>query len=130
MQNIGIAYMMDHGEKPLHWIGSSHRELCDFPDAARREAGYNLGRLQNGRMPVDWKPMETVGPGTYEIRVSTNEGDGRTGHRVFYVAKFDEAIYVLHAFAKKTQRTPQHHIEVGRARYRQMLERRRKLSSP
>lgn len=71
-------------------------------------------------MPLDWKPLEQVGPGTCEIRIRTGKG-GTVQHRVVYVAKFPEAVYVLHAFEKKTQRTPQHHLDVAAARYRRML---------
>ena len=114
-------------EKPIHWLGSSYRDVVRFPEAARRSAGYQLGMVQNGLMPLDWKPMESVGPGAYEIRVSTRDG-GNIQQRVFYVAKFDEAVYVLHAFEKKTQATPRHDIDVGRARYAEMLRERQTLS--
>lgn len=71
-------------------------------------------------MATDWKPMPVVGPGVMEIRV---HADGE--HRVFYVAKFDEAVYVLHAFAKKTRKTSPLDIELGKKRYRDLLERRK-----
>jgi phage-related protein len=64
--------------------------------------------------------MPVVGPGVMEIRV---HADGE--HRVFYVAKFDEAVYVLHAFAKKTRKTSPLDIELGKKRYRDLLERRK-----
>ena len=67
--------------------------------------------------------MEQVGAGAYEIRTRTNEG-GQVIQRVFYVARFPEAVYVLHAFQKTTQATSKHDIELGRARYREMLNRR------
>jgi phage-related protein len=114
-------------EKPIAWIGSARRELLEFPDGAKRQVGYNLGLVQNGLMPEDYTPMEQVGPGTYEIRVQTHEG-GRVIHRVFYVAKFDEAVYVLHAFQKNSQATSKHDIEIGRERYRAMLDQRREPS--
>ncbi len=113
-------------EKPIQWIGSSYRDLCSFPREARRQAGYNLGLVKHGLMPADFKPFDEVGPGTYEIRISTEEG-GKVQHRVFYVAKFPEAVYVLHAFQKKTRETSEHDKRVGRARYREMLQDRREL---
>lgn len=113
--------------KRLRWIGAAYRELVDFTDEARRAAGYNLKLVQNGVLPEDWKPMETVGPGTHELRVTTG-ASGSVQHRVFYVAKFDEAVYVLHAFEKKTRTTPQHDLEIGRARYAEMLRIRRERS--
>jgi phage-related protein len=131
LRNIGILYNISEEpdeEKPLTWMGSSYRDLVDFPEPARRAAGHNLGRVQNGIEPEDWKPMESIGAGVYEIRVTTIGGGCSIQHRVFYVAKFDEAVYVLHAFEKKTQKTSRHDVEVGRARYRQMLQLRREAS--
>lgn len=106
-------------EKPLCWLGSSLEDVRGFPDDARRAAGHELGRVQQGLMPTDWKPMATVGAGAYEIRVHT-----RLEHRVFYVAKFEEAIYVLHAFEKRARRTPQTDIVLAQKRLAELLERR------
>lgn len=100
-------------DKELRWVASSYKDLLAFPEAARRTAGYELGRVQNGRRPTDWKPMQTVGSGVREIRISE---EGRA-HRVIYVAAFEEAIYVLHAFEKKSRKTPQKDIELARSRY-------------
>lgn len=111
---------MARKQKPIEWVGRSRKELLDFSPSAIRDAGYNLGRVQFGKEPEDWKPMESIGPGACEIRVRTFEG-GTLQHRVVYVAKFDEAVYVLHAFAKKSQETSQHNLDVARARYKQML---------
>jgi phage-related protein len=108
------------GDKFLGWVGPARREMQALPDEARQAAGRELRRVQQGRSPRDWKPMEEVGPGACEIRIRTDEG-GTVQHRVIYVAKFAEAVYVLHAFEKKAQRTPPHHLEVARARYRQMM---------
>ena len=123
--NIGIAYNLciSADEKPIAWIGSSYRDILAFPASARREVGHNLGLAQNEMMPQDFKPMEQVGPGTFEIRVRSEEG-GQVIHRVFYVARFPEAVYVLHAFQKNSQRTSRHDIEVGRERYGAMLKSR------
>jgi len=79
--------------KPLHWLGSSRTDIRAFPRDARRIAGVELRRVQQGLDPLDWKPMTSVGPGVREIRVHTG-----LEHRVVYVAKFAEAIYVLHVF--------------------------------
>lgn len=97
--------------KPLAFLGSTLDELKEFPAAARRSAGYELSRVQQGFDPSDWKPMPGVGAGVYEIRIHE---DGE--FRVFYVAKRAEAIYVLHAFRKKTQQTRKADIELGRQR--------------
>lgn len=107
-------------EKPIGWRGASYNELLAFPAEARRAAGYQLHRIQQGNAPDDWKPMASVGPGTIEIRVHTE-----TEHRVFLVSKFAEAVYVLHAFEKKTQKTPAAALELARQRYRALAAERR-----
>ena len=80
---------------------------------ARRLTGFQLRRVQQGLEPDDWKPMTTVGPGVREIRIHI---DG--ARRVFYLATRTEAVYVLHAFEKKTQKTAARDLEIGRARFR------------
>jgi phage-related protein/predicted XRE-type DNA-binding protein len=87
--------------KPVEFRGSALDDLRAFPAAARREAGYQLDRVQHGREPDDWKPMNTIGRGVREIRIR----DAAGVFRVLYVAKFDDAVYVLHCFQKKTQKT-------------------------
>ena len=91
-----------------------------FPDEARREAGYQLYLLQQGEAPDDWKPMPVVGLGTIEVRIHVG-----TEHRVFVVSKFEEAIYVLHAFDKKSQQTSKHDLNLAKQRYRDLLAERR-----
>jgi phage-related protein len=117
---------MSRDEKPAEWIGRSRAELLSFPPDAVRAIGYKLGLVQEGDEPEDWKPMEIIGPGARELRVRTH-GGGTVQYRVVYVAKFEEALYVLHAFEKKTQSTPQHHIEVAKARYAEMLRTRPRI---
>ena len=87
-------------EKEIRWVGSSWTDLREFPKDARREAGFQLGKVQAGIDPTDWKPFDYVGAGTREIRIKDASGI----YRVMYVAKFDEAIYVLHCFRKKLRR--------------------------
>ena len=108
-------------EKPLSWLGSSLEDLRGFPADARRQAGYELGRVQQGLMPTDWKPMATVGPGVIEIRVHT-----LIEHRVFYIAKFEEAVYVLHAFEKRSRQTPQRDIALAKKRLNDLIRRHAK----
>ena len=103
-------------EKPLAWLGSSLDDVRSFPAKARRAAGYQLGRVQQGLMPDDWKPMTTVGAGVYEIRIHT-----ALEHRVFYVAKYEEAVYVIHAFEKRTPQTREADIAVARNRLADFL---------
>ncbi|HEV8712298.1 MAG TPA: type II toxin-antitoxin system RelE/ParE family toxin [Candidatus Binatia bacterium] len=108
-------------DKPLVWLGSSLNNVRAFPDEARQEAGFQLRRVQKGLSPSDWKPMTTVGAGVIEIRIHTTEE-----YRVFYVAKFAEAVYVLHAFTKQTQKTPQHDIDLAQRRYAELVRTRSK----
>ena len=107
-------------EKPLAWLGSSLEDVRAFPAETRRAAGYQLGRVQQGLMPDDWKPMTTVGVGVYEIRIHTG-----LEHRVFYVAKHEEAVYVIHAFEKRTPRTSEADIALARKRLADILRLRR-----
>ena len=106
-------------DKDVVFIGSSLRDLRAFPDSARREAGYQLDRIQQGFDPTDWKPMIAVGTGVREIRINA-EG----AFRVIYVAKFDEAVYVLHAFEKKTRKTSRQAIDLAKRRYQALINAR------
>jgi phage-related protein len=106
-------------EKPLLWVGSALADLRRFPDNARRRAGFELHAVQLGLNPSDWKPMPSIGPGVAEIRIHTD-----TQHRIFYVARFEEAVYVLHAFEKKSQKTAKQDLDLGRARLADVLNSR------
>lgn len=108
-------------EKQLSWLSSSLDDLRAFPADAGRDAGYQLGRVQQGLLPSDWTPMTAVGSGVVEIRVHT-----RLEHRVFYVAKFEEAIYVLHAFEKRTRKPPQPEIALAQKRLADLIRSRAK----
>jgi phage-related protein len=103
--------------KPVVFVGNSRNDLRAFPDPVRNECGQELMRVQYGVMPSDFKPMPAVGSGAYEIRVQL-EGQWR----VIYVAKLPEAIYVLHAFKKKTQQTAQSDINLAAKRYQTLGE--------
>ncbi len=104
--------------KLLEFVGSSLDDLREFPAEARRAAGFELGFVQRGLDPSDWKPMNDVGAGAQEIRIHVL-GEWR----VLYVAKFAAVVYVLHAFQKKTQKTRREDIELARKRYRQIGDR-------
>lgn len=108
-------------EKELRWVGSSYDDLLDFPREARRTAGFELGKVQAGLDPEDWKPFDDVGAGTQEIRIRDASGI----YRVMYVAKFEEAIYVLHCFQKKTQATSKHDKDIAETRYRNVVKARK-----
>jgi len=102
----------------VEFRGSSLDDLRAFPATARREAGYQLDQMQQGRDPDDWKAMNTIGPGVREIRIRDDTG----AFRVIYVAKFAAAIYVLHCFQKKTQKTAKADLELAARRYRDLLK--------
>ena len=102
---------------PLYFVGSALKDLRAFPRAPRREAGYQLDRVQFGLEPSDWKPMPTVGRGVREIRIQ-HEGQ----FRVIYVTKIDDAVHVLHAFQKKTSKTRKQDIDIARRRLREIRE--------
>lgn len=101
--------------KPVEWIMSSRKDLKDFPDEARNKAGNQIWMIQQGRQPDDWKIMKEIGPGAIEIRVHDPHE-----HRVIYVAKFPEAVYVLHCFEKKTKKTSRRDINKARQAYVEM----------
>jgi phage-related protein len=101
--------------KPLHFMGSSLDDLRNFPDEARRAAGFELRAIQSGLEPSDWKSMQGIGAGVNEIRIHVL-GEWR----VVYVAKLQDAVYVLHAFQKKTRKTSRQDIDLARKRYRQI----------
>jgi len=105
--------------KPIVWVGDSLVRVRAFPADAKRELGYQLERVQDEREPADWKPMSSVGTGVNEIRARIGGA-----FRVIYVAKFREAIYVLHAFEKKSRKTVHRDIELARDRYRALIRER------
>jgi phage-related protein len=106
-------------EKPVIWLGDSRETIRGFPDDVRKIAGFQLWRVQRGLAPNDWKPMSSVGLGVQEIRIRTG-----AEHRVLYVAKFAEAVYVLHAFEKQTRRTPKADLDLARQRLRALSNHR------
>ncbi len=95
-------------------MGSSHRDLKSFPEEARRDAGFSLDFVQRGLSPENWKPMKTVGTGVNEIRVR----DATGAYRVIYLATRPEAVYVLHCFQKKTEKTSQHDLDLAKTRFK------------
>ncbi len=86
--------------KSIVFLGRSLEAIREFPVPAKRESGYELDKIQRDLEPNDWKAMPSMGPGVREIRIRL-EG----AWRVVYVANRADAIYVLHAFQKKTQKT-------------------------
>ena len=105
--------------KAAVFVGDSRKRIREFPDEAKAVAGRELFRVQCGSDPSDWKPMNTIGAGVREIRVQ------EAGQfRIMYVAKFAEAIYILHAFQKKTAQTPKRDIDLARRRFNALAKER------
>ena len=129
MQPVGVLaiyiktdiIMPDHDAKALIWLGNSRDRVRSFPIAARQRSGFELRAIQKGRDPSDWKPMPDVGLGVRELRIHNG-----VEFRLLYIAKFAEAVYVLHAFEKKTQRTDRDDIAVGKSRFRALIEMRKR----
>ena len=95
---------------------STRKDLRAFPDAARARAGYEVFRVQSGLDPTDWRPLSSIGDGVREIRVHTDRE-----HRVIYVAKFAEAVFVLHVFEKKARKTARKDLDLAHERFRVVM---------
>jgi phage-related protein len=107
--------------KPVVFLGDSLAALRSFPNGARREAGFQIDRVQQGLNPDHWKPMKTVGPGVREIRVS----DGGGAFRVICLATLPGGVYVLHAFEKKAQATAKRDLDLAVNRFAELMRRRK-----
>ena len=101
--------------KDLAWVGRSRDDLRAFPAESRREAGHQLNLVQLGLKPDDYRSMPSVGPGVVEIRIHAD-----TEFRVFYVARYADTVFVLHAFEKKTRKTSQRDIDLGKERLKEV----------
>lgn len=107
--------------KPVRFLGDSLKCIRDFPEDARQDSGYQLDKVQRGDQPDDFKPMPSIGKGVEEIRVWDDSGT----YRVIYTARLVDAVYVLHAFPKKTQATPKRDIDTAKERYTQLMKGRK-----
>ena len=103
--------------KLRRFLGDSLKSLREFPEDARHDAGYQLDRVQRGEQPDDFKPMPSIGKGVEELRVWDDSGT----YRVIYTARLADAVYVLHAFQKKTQTTAKRDVELARKRYTDLI---------
>lgn len=101
--------------KPVEWLGTTRSDIRELRTTTQQDLGHELLRVQLGLMPNNFKPMPTVGTGTYEIRVSGEDGIAR----LMYVAKFRNTVYVLHVFEKKAQRTPKPDVDKAKQRYKE-----------
>lgn len=100
--------------KPIVFLGDSLGRIREFPETVRRQAGMELRQVQYGLDPSDWKPMKSLGASVREIRIHDRAG----AFRVLYVAKLADAMYVLHAFQKKTRATPNRDLDLAALRLR------------
>lgn len=103
--------------KQIRFLGDSLKRLREFPEDAKHAAGYQLDKVQHGEQPDDFKPMPSIGKGVEEIRVWDDSGT----YRVIYTARLADAVYVLHAFQKKTPATTKRDIELASKRYTELL---------
>ena len=104
--------------KKISFLGHSLDDLREFPSTARSEAGYQLDRVQHGLEPVDFKPMASIGKGVLELRISDEAGQ----FRVIYIAKLKDAVFVLHCFQKKSQKTPLKDLDLASKRLSELLQ--------
>lgn len=104
--------------KTVEFRGRSLEDLRTFPLSMRREAGFQIDKVQHGQEPDDWKPMNTVGHGVKEIRIRDSAG----AFRVLYVAKFADVVYVLHCFQKKTEKTCKTDLDLATKRYLELVK--------
>lgn len=109
---------MDRPLKAVLFRGSSLEDLSRFPPPARRKAGHQLFLVQEGKEPDDWKPIRSIGPGVREIRIRESDG----AFRVIYIAALANAVYVLHCFQKKSQKTRAGDLELARRRYHELMQ--------
>jgi phage-related protein len=103
--------------KPVEFLGDSMDALRGFPLSVRRDAGFQLDKVQHGKEPDYWKPMTAIGSGVKEIRIRDLAG----AFRVAYLAKLEDAVYVLHCFQKKTQETSQQDIDIAKTRFKDLM---------
>lgn len=106
--------------KPIVFVGDSLKRLREFPEGVRHDAGYQLDKVQRGQTPNDFKPMPSIGKGVEEIRIWDDSGT----YRVIYMARLADAVYVLHAFQKKTQATSKRDTDIARQRLAQVIKER------
>jgi phage-related protein len=114
--DIYIDFSITASMKRLSFFGGSRNDYMDFPASIRNKAGFQLDRVQRGLDPEDWKPMTSIGPGVKEVRLKDVTG----AYRVIYVATFVEAVFVLHAFQKKSQRTAKRDIDLAAQRFKDL----------
>ncbi len=106
-------YLLRQLMKPIQFLGDSLSRVREFSSDAKQDIGYQLDKVQRGEQPDDFKPMPSIGRGVEEIRIWDESGT----YRVVYTARLADAVYVLHAFQKKTQATSKKDIEIAKNRF-------------
>jgi len=102
--------------KPIVFHGDTLAVIRDFPEPVKKRAGYQLWLVQNGCTPARWRPMPTIGKGVCEIKIK-HGGE----YRIIYIASIKDAVHVLGAFEKKSQKTPKKVIDLARKRLQEAL---------
>lgn len=103
--------------KRILFLGDSLKRLRDFSVGAKQDAGFQLDKVQRGEQPDDFKPMPSIGKGVEELRIWDESGT----YRVIYTARIKGAVYVLHAFQKKSQATMKRDIDLAKKRYVELV---------
>ena len=102
--------------KDIVFLGDSLIQIRDFPSDVRQDAGFQIDKVQRGENPDDWKPLKSIGKGVREIRIR----EAVAIYRVIYLANIDDAVYVIHAFQKKTQKTRKADIDLAKKRMKEI----------
>lgn len=108
-------------DKEIRWVGSSYDDLLAFPEEPRRQAGFQLEKSRQVWIRTTGNRLRR----SAQVRVKSASRTSTGAYRAMYVAKFVEAIYVLHCFQKKTQATSRHDCEIAEARYRAIVNDRK-----
>ncbi len=109
----------------ISWEGDSLEVLSGFPDDVKKDLGFGLHRLQVGEVPVHSRPMQSIGPGVFELK----EADSRTWYRVIYLSKIEDTIYILHSFEKNSRKTDKRDLETAKARLKEVRKRLQEAKS-
>lgn len=105
--------------KGFSFIGGSRKEILKLDETTRKRIGHQLDQVQQGLDPDDFKPRNDIGSGAMQI--SVNDENGNDSGRCIYVARFNDRVYVLHAFVKKSNETSNTDVETAKQRYKAML---------
>ena len=94
------------------WEGNSREVLQSFPDEVKQNLGFQLWQLQRGERPKDYRTLQSIGSGVFELR----DQDQRAWYRVVYLSRIEDEIHVLHCFEKKSREMPRREFETAKRR--------------